>query len=250
MERTDTASPGVESQNVGTYEQVPTNCNIEGRHNTDLQAEANRIIKSGSYKDLSTVWVTPSPKGQLDAQVVFQSWLCMALPMNQKVQRLVISNAEVADAYEAAVDVILRDSVKWKYMLTVEHDNMPPRDGLLKLYESMGKYDAVGGLYWLKGENGPPMIYGDPARPGTFAPFAPRKDTVQRCNGLGMGFTLFNMDMFRKVPKPWFKTVSDGDNEFTQDLYFFNKAAKYGCKFAVDTSVKVGHLDLATREIW
>lgn len=239
MERTDTAPPS-----------------IEGRHNTDLTAEAARILKSNSYRDLSTVWVTPSPDGKLDAQIVFQSWLCMAMPMNQKVQRLVVANAEVGKAYEAAVEVILADAVPWKYMLTVEHDNMPPRDGLLRLYESIDKYDAVGGLYWVKGADGPPMLYGDPERPGSFSPIAPRKNTVQECNMLGMGFTLFNMDMFRKLPRPWFRTADVTDvsdttvAEFTQDGYFFKKAGAAGYKFAVDTSVKVGHLDLATREIW
>lgn len=202
----------------------------------------------GTYKDQSTVWVTPSQTCQLDLQVVFNSWLPLAVPMNQKFQRLGIGRAEVGEAYEAAVDLILKDTVKWKYMLTVEHDNLPPRDGLLRLYESMDRYDAVGGLYWLKGEDGPPMIYGDPSDPTCFRPLAPKDNTVQQCNGLGMGFTLFNVDMFRNIPKPWFKT--DSLNEVTQDLYFFKKAAKAGYKFAVDTRVKVGHIDFTTRKVW
>lgn len=226
--------------------------NIAGRHNSDPTAAA-RIIQSNTYRDLSTVWVTPSPDGKLDAQVVFSSWLSMSMPMNQKVMRIVIANGEVGKAYEAAVDMILADTVGWKYMLTVEHDNLPPRDGLLKLYESIGEYDAVGGLYWMKGENGTPMIYGDPAEPGTFRPIPPVENTVQACNMLGMGFTLFNVEMFRKLPKPWFRTadVTDGpDSEFTQDGYFFKKAGKAGFTFACDTRVRVGHLDLVTRHIW
>lgn len=226
---------------------------IGGAHNANLAQSAARIVKSNSFRDLSTVWVTPTPRGQLDAQVVFQSWLQLSLPMNQKVCRLAIANAEVGEAYEAAVEMILRDDIKWKYMLTVEHDNLPPRDGLLKLYESIETFDAVGGLYWMKGENGNPMIYGDPAAPGTFFPQAPQPDTLQPCNGLGMGFTLFNVDMFRAIPKPWFKTVEklgrDGF-EGSQDLFFFNKAAKSGYRFACDTRVKVGHIDLQTRKIW
>ena len=37
-------------------------------------------------------------------------------------------------------------------MLTLEDDNLPPPDGLLRLYESIeaGPYDAVGGLYWTR----------------------------------------------------------------------------------------------------
>ena len=222
-----------------------------GAHNADLAKSAARIVKSNSFRDLSTVWVTPSPNGQLDAQVVFGSWLMLSMPMNQKVCRLAIANAEVGEAYEAAVDMILRDDIKWKYMLTVEHDNLPPRDGLLKLYESIDQYDAVGGLYWMKGENGTPMIYGDPAEPFTYYPQAPKPDALQPCNGLGMGFTLFNVEMFRKIPKPWFKTRVDAKlGDYSQDLYFFHKAAAAGFKFACDTRVKVGHLDLASRKVW
>jgi hypothetical protein len=231
------------------------NFGTQGRHNQNFDSAVSRIIQSNTYRDLSTVWVTPSPDCKLDLQVVFDSWLPLAMPMNQKIQRVGIGRGEVGKAYNAAVEMILRDSVKWKYMLTVEHDNLPPRDGLLKLYESIDKYDAVGGLYWMKGENGTPMIYGDPANgPDDFRPQPPRRDTLQPCNMPGMGFCLFNIDVFRKVPAPWFHTADVEDantnSEFTQDGYFFRKAVTAGCKFAVDTRVKVGHIDLQTRQIW
>lgn len=225
---------------------------LEGANNYKMLDSVARILNSNTYKDLSTVWVTPSPDGKLDAQVVFQSWLSMAMPMNQKFMRVAIANGEVGKAYDAAVEMILRDETKWKYMLTVEHDNLPPRDGLLKLYESIDKYDAIGGLYWTKGENGTPMIYGHPDDEDfSMVPQVPQPDVVQACLGLGMGFTLFNVDMFRKIPKPWFHTADKvEDGEHTQDLYFFKKAAIYGYKFASDNRVKVGHMDLKTRKIW
>ena len=68
-----------------------------------------------------------------------------------------------------------------------------------------------------------------------------------------MGFTLFNMDIFRKMSKPWFKSSGpEDDNSFTQDGYFFQKAHKEGLnlRVAVDTRVKVGHIDFDTRKIW
>lgn len=178
--------------------------------------------------------------------------------MNQKFMRVPIKNMEVADAYNAGIEMILGhpELSKWKYVLTLETDNAPPPDGLLKLYEHMEKFDAIGGLYWTKGENGQPMIYGDPnVMPPTFVPQIPLPDTIQRCNGLGMGFTLFKLDMFRKVPKPWFRTLQEYDRNkgagmATQDLYFFQNAAKYGFKFACDTRVRVGHFDETTGTMW
>ena len=66
-----------------------------------------------------------------------------------------------------------------------------------------------------------------------------------------MGFNLFKLDMFRKVPKPWFKTEEGRDENgmdvgYTQDIYFYKKAALEGFKFACDTSVLVGHYDSRT----
>ena len=115
----------------------------------------------------------------------------------------------MGEAYNAAVDVILGNEqlAKFKYLLTLEEDNMPPPDGLLKLYESIDEFAAVGGLYWTKGEGGQPMIYGDPKGVLSFQPQQVQVDTVQECNGLGMGFTLFRIEDFGPKDKPWFKTV-------------------------------------------
>lgn len=220
---------------------------IQGANNTDPKA-AERIIKSGTYRDLATVWVTPTRDHRLDDQVVFQSWMALQMPPNQKVARICIANAEVADAYNAAVDLALRDTVKWKYLLTVEVDNLPPSDGLLKLYETIQHFDVAGGLYWFKGENGTTMTLGDPndpESPDSFIPQPPRGD-IQPCNGMGMGFTLFRLDMFRHIEQPWFKTTPDS----TQDCWFFERAKKAGFKFAVDNRVKVGHMDFETRKIY
>src|SRR5262245_23538556 len=151
-------------------------------------------------------------RGVIPARVV-ESWMGLMSPMNNPFVRMFISGMEVGDAYNAAVDTILAHPVlsKFPYMLTVEEDNLPPPDGLLRLLESMDDYAAVGGLYWTKGEGGQPMIYGDPKAILAFQPQVPIPDRVQECNGLGMGFTLFRLDTFRdkKIPRPWFKTVQE-----------------------------------------
>jgi hypothetical protein len=128
----------------------------------------------------------------------------------------------------------------------------------LKLYESMDKFDVVQGLYWTKGEGGQPMIYGNPkAIPKGFQPQVPIPETVQECNGLGMGFNLFKMSIFKdkNLEKPWFKTHQSyqegvGAKCYTQDLYFYERAAKLGYRFACDTRVKVGHYDSLGDIVW
>jgi len=229
---------------------------LKGRNNLNLEENSTRLKKGNQYRDLSTVWVTPTKGHYLDDQVVFQSWDSIVKPMNQQFLKICIANAEVGDAYNAAIELILcRDDypTPWKYMLTVETDNLPPKDGLMKLYESIDDYDIIGGLYWMKGEYKTAHIYGDPSKPGTFFPQVPEPGKVQPCNMVAMGFTLWNLDVFRKIPKPWFKTSDAGDStEFTQDGYFFKKAHDLGIplRVACDNRVEVGHIDFKTRIIY
>jgi hypothetical protein len=229
-----------------------------GTHNKDLEASRDRLFKGSSYKDLSTVCVIAT-RGMIHAKVL-QSWFGLMSAMNQKFIRLFALGMEVGEAYNNMIEYILGhpDLSKWPYILTLEEDNMPPPDGLLKLYESMDKFDVVQGLYWTKGEGGQPMIYGDPkVMPKNFIPQVPQVDTVQECNGLGMGFNLFRSKIFRdpNIPKPWFKTLQEfqpgqGVRCYTQDLYFYENAGKAGYRFACDTRVKVGHFDVQADLIW
>ncbi|MBE3086933.1 MAG: hypothetical protein IMZ64_12040 [Bacteroidetes bacterium] len=230
-----------------------------GVHNRDLDTSVDRLEKAKSYRDLSTIIICPT-RGVIPARVV-QSWLGLMRPMNQKVIGPIFAvGMEVGQAYSSLIEQILAnpDLSQYKYILTIEEDNMPPADGLLKLYESMDQYDVVQGLYWTKGEGGQPMIYGDPkVMPKNFIPQIPRVGEVQHCNGLGMGFNLFKLDIFKNpnLTKPWFKTVQEvipgvGARAYTQDLYFYELASKEGYKFAVDNRVKVGHYDLVNDIVW
>lgn len=230
-----------------------------GIHNQNPEGTNVRLEKEKSYRDLSTIIICPT-RGVVPAKVV-QSWMGLMRPMNQKVLGpLFAIGMEVGEAYNGMIEMILQNPElsKWKYILTIEEDNMPPPDGLLKLYEHMDEYDVVGGLYWTKGEGGQPMIYGDPkVEPLNFIPQMPKIDGVQPANGLGMGFHLFKLDMFKdeKIPRPWFKTVQEyvpgaGVKAYTQDLYFYENAGKAGYKFACDTRVKVGHYDFVNDIVW
>lgn len=230
----------------------------EGIHN--LGDSAQRVKKAGLYKNCSTVCVVPT-RGSISWRVV-QSWMNLASPMNQQFIRMGIVGYEVGHAYSAAVDTILSSPglQDFKYMLTLEEDNMPPADGLLRLIEDMEshpEYAAIGGLYWTKGPEGQPMMYGNPDEvPFNFRPQPPRQGELVECNGLGMGFTLFRLDMFKegKIEKPFFETVQrygpDGNKCYTQDLWFFERARAKGYRFACDCNVLVGHFDAENQIVW
>lgn len=219
-----------------------------GYHNQDLNASIARLKRAGTYKDLSTVWLTVT-RGVIKSKVV-ANWFAVQRPMNQQFfGPLFIEGMEVGEGYQNGFDTILSHPTlsKFRYIFTVEEDNLPPSDCLLRLYESIDDYDCVGAIYWVKGINGQPMIYGNVKEfPRNFKPQLPVPDAVQPCNGLGMGCNLWKMDSFKKklkdMPKPWFKTVQGKEGMWTQDLYFYYHAADYGFRVASDNRIKCGHL--------
>jgi hypothetical protein len=231
-----------------------------------LGFERVKHIVGTTYKDNSTVIVIPS-RGTMPQKVV-QSWLSLIAPMNQKRAILFASGHEVGEAYNAMITEILvnPELSKWKYIMTLEDDNVPPADAHIRLLESIewGKYDGVSGLYFTKGEQNMPMAYGDPddfKRTGILD-FRPRDirgalaaGQIMPVNGIAMGCGLWRMDLFREIPKPWYVTVNDvvpgkGVQCFTQDLFFCERAVRAGKRFAVDMRVKVGHLDVATNTMY
>jgi hypothetical protein len=233
-----------------------------GRLNADLDAQRARLAAAGGYQDQATVIVTPSRDGKLDYRWVERS-AALLKPMNQKVWHKVWPGLEVGAAYEAALRSVLAhpDLKAWPFLLTWETDNFPEPDALLKLLAAMHahpEFAAVGGLYWTKGLGGQPMVYGDPAElPRSFRPQVPRLDCVQECNGVAMGFTLWRLAALAdpRLPQPLFKTEQawdpgSGVRAYTQDLYACEKLRELGYRVAVDTRVKVGHIDYGTGEVW
>ncbi len=233
----------------------------QGHHNKDIEKSRDRLLRGNTYKDLSTIIIVPT-RGVIPAKVV-QNWMSLMHPMNQKVVRLFMIGMEVGEAYNNAIEYILNnpDLSKWKYIMTLEEDNMPGPDALLKLYEAINTppgYDVIGGLYWTKGEGGQPMLYGNPKEiPKNFIPQVPIQDTLMECNGLGMGCNLFRLEMFKdpKLQRPFFKTLQEhrpgvGTKVYTQDLRFFEDAGRLGYRFACDTRIRVGHYDINTDIVW
>ena len=228
-----------------------------GRHNAEIDAGIRRLDKSGVYKDLSTIIIVPALKS-VPTKVV-ASWLNLMSPPNQKVFRIFSVGMEVGAAYSQAIENILAhpDLSKFRYILTLEHDNVPPPDGLLKLLEAAEErpeFSTIGGLYWTKGEGGVPQIWGNPnEHPLNFRPQPPRPGELVECCGTGMGFTLFRLDMFKdeRLRKPWFETKADTTSGvFTQDLWFWQDARKHGFRAAIDCRVMVGHYDATTDITW
>jgi hypothetical protein len=266
---------------------------VEKLHSTDVLAKLREagfyrtdLLEGNSYRDMSTILVCPTRGGRpvddedytgtgrvgtVPVQVV-QSWLTLIKPPNHRSGFIMVAGEEVATAYNRAIKTILDKNSTFKYIMTVEDDNIIPPHAMMALLQSieLGPYDAVGGLYFMKGGLAIPMAFGRPGMvdgggepdmspvhvsDAMIAPMDPLSGKIVEVNGLACGCTLWRMDLFREIEYPWFRTftrvMSNGDAEvMTQDLYFSRKCVAAGKRFALDTRVLVGHLDSATGLIY
>ncbi len=223
-----------------------------GAHNADLSATRARLIKGGSWKKQRIIVLLPAAD-MVPAKCAL-AWWNLAFPPNNGVVKWLCLGMEVGDAYSTAIEQILgNDQLKdWEYILSVEMDNCPPSDGVIRLVERMEEHPefaAISGSYFTKGAGGAWQGWGDPTSPTpNYMPQLPDLNggLVEVC-GLGQGFCLYRLAMFKdpRLRKPWFKTLNgkDGQGISTQDLYFWSDARKNGYRCAVDSGCKVGHLD-------
>lgn len=236
-----------------------------------LGFERVHLIAGSTYRDCSTVVVVPTrglPHQPSISPKFLMHFQGMIAPMNQKRAVLFACGHEVGRAYDEMIAMVLRDPglSSWKHVLTVEDDNLVPADAHVRLLETIeaGKYDAVSGIYFTKGDVNMPMAYGCPEefrRTGVLD-FRPRDvrealsaGQVMEVSGIAMGCALWRLDLFREVPPPWFVTVADvvpgqGPRIMTQDLSFCERATRVGKRFAVDMRVRVGHMDVQTGVVY
>jgi hypothetical protein len=227
-----------------------------GQHNSALDKATARVMQGGTWKTQRVIMIIPA--ANMIPAKVYLSHCALIFPPNQAAHRMLALGMEVGDAYSTAIETVINhpDLSKWEFILTCEHDNIPPNDGLLKLIAQMEAHPelaCIGGLYWTKGEGGQPQIWGDPRDPVlNFRPQPPVAGQLVECCGTGMGFNLWRVSMFKdsRLRRPWFKTQASKDGVGTQDLYFWGDARKYGYRCAVDCSVLVGHYSVDEDITW
>jgi hypothetical protein len=227
-----------------------------GHHNANLVQSAQRILEGASWKKQRVIVVLPAA-ASIPTKVALSHWN-LIFPPNQGVHRMLALGMEVGEAYSNAIEAILGhpELSTWEYVLTIEHDNCPPPDGLLHLIKRMDahpEFACIGGLYWTKGEGGVPQIWGDPKDPVlNFRPQPPVPGQLVECCGTGMGFNLWRISLFKdkRLRKPWFKTQAGAEGVGTQDLHAWSDFRKHGYRCAIDCAVLVGHYDQATDTTW
>lgn len=243
----------------------------QGYHSEHLPESIARLQRGKTWAKQRVIVILPAAD-LVPAKAVL-SWWNLAFPPNNGVMKIIALGQEVGDAYSSAIEQVLaHDQLKeWEYIFTLEHDQIVPSDGLIRLLDTMEnhpEFAAASALYWTKGfaipktgrreDGGTDLIGGgcaqvwgsvDDPTDINFRPQIPRDDGgIQECRGIGMGMAVWRLSMFKdtRIERPWFRTKRgvNGEGIGTQDLVFCGEARKYGYRFCVDTSVKSGHYDL------
>jgi hypothetical protein len=226
---------------------------LEGHHATNMPETVSRLQRGGTWRRQRIVVVLPTAE-MMPTAVTMALWN-LAFPPNNGVVKIAAIGDEVGEAYSRAIESVLNTPqlCDWEYLLCVEHDNLAPGDGVIKLVERMEahpEFSAIQGLYFTKGAGGCAQIWGSPQQDPVLnyrpQPPDPNGGLIETY-GVAQGFTLFRLAMFRdeRLKRPWFRTLNgkDGQGLGTQDLVLWNDARQYGYRCAVDCSVKVGHID-------
>lgn len=59
----------------------------------------------------------------------------------------------------------------------------------------------------------------------------------------GVACAMIDVDLFRKIPRPWFVWQERGDKSYVgEDIYFYEQIIKMGCRPQADGRVKCGHI--------
>lgn len=221
-----------------------------GYHNKNLQGAGADIVRRGVWKKQRVILIIPAG-GMMPTKAAI-AMRSLMFPPNQAMHIIAALGMEVGEAYSQTIEQVLAhpDLSQWEYILTLEHDNIPPADGVLNLIERMEAHkelSCIGGIYFTKGPGGVPQIWGDATDANiNFRPQAPVAGELVECCGTGMGFNLWRISMFKdpKLPRPLFRTVAGKEGIGTQDLTFWQNARKLGYRCAIDCNVRVGHYDL------
>lgn len=172
-------------------------------------------------------------------------------PINYNTVIQLIRGQEVASARNAIGEFAIEKGCK--YLFFLGDDVVVPNHTLRSLIYRLEQDPTIavaGGVYCAKAEPCFPLVFRGLGN-GSYWDW--KIGEFFEVDALGMDCTLIRVSILEKMPKPWFKTISDdkfldGVNEaaeWTEDLYFFNKLNELGLgKVYCDGGIICQHHDV------
>lgn len=176
-------------------------------------------------------------------------------PLNTGRAICAIYNQPIAEARIQIVEGAIAKGAKYVAML--DDDTEPPLDWLIRATSILGQYEpegfrVVGGIYVARTDHPQPIVYRGNSQ-GAFWDW--KAGEVFECDGIGTGCILISTEVFKHLPRPWFKTVAEHyspgtrptiGNFISDDLWFCELVRKAGFKILADGGVLCRHWDWKT----
>jgi glycosyltransferase involved in cell wall biosynthesis len=168
-------------------------------------------------------------------------------PLNLSKAFYVIGGENTDIARNKAVEYALEK--KANYLWFLDDDVQVPFFTARQLIYTLEQSDAmiVGGIYCSKHLPPEPLVYRGKGQ-GAFWKW--KLEEIFEVDGIGGGCMMINMEVFKHLEKPYFKTVdkvitegTEVGNSATEDLYFCNKVRDAGFKILADAHVMCRHWD-------
>lgn len=184
-------------------------------------------------------------RGMVSCEFV-SSLLSQGDPLNMSIQYRFEIGGEVGESRNKLVAHALK--IGAEYILFVDDDVILPTSCFNKLvYWANKGHEIVSGVYYSKQIPPQPLIF--KGRGNGYVGNWKVGDVIEDADGIGMGITLIKTDVFKKIPKPWFKSVV-GKISVDESLYFCDKLKENGYKIFIDTSIQGIHFDSTTRTFY
>jgi len=148
---------------------------------------------------------------------------------------------EVGTVLDRARNELVKKALQRKadYIWFIDSDSIIPKDAFKKLLNLNA--DIASGVYFVKTRPYVPVMRKEIEGKLYFMELIDF-NRVYEADGIGLGCCLIRADVFKKLPKPWFKFEwKEGERQLSEDLYFCRLARKHGFKILVDTGIVVGH---------
>ena len=156
-----------------------------------------------------------------------------------------------------------------QYIFFVEDDTVPPPGAIPELTRVLDTSDesimCCGGIYTTRNNPPEPIVY---LKPGDGSFWNWRVGDVFECWACGMGCQMIKTDLFKLMPKPWFKEISSMEEllEYPElfpnpnknadkvgvstDMFFFTKLAYMGFKALAHGGVLPVHWDVGNNKAY
>lgn len=169
----------------------------------------------------------------------------LRLPMNVDTRWERTDNTEIGEARcELAERARLHGS---QALFFLDHDVVPPLNALKLLWQALDEHpDAaiIGGVYTDKDEPTQPMVFDAPGC-GPYWDWS-IGDVFRVGFGVATGCSLINVALLDSIPRPWFGTVDEPGERWTEDMYFCRAAREAGHSVYVHGGILCRHYDLRT----